>query len=102
MLLLLIEENVQRKSGIIPAKFFEYLYAKRPIVAIGPESWDVEKLIKETQSGHIFSYQDKTALKKHVSEAFRKYQKGKLTVKSKNLEQFSRKKLTEDLIKLLE
>ena len=102
MLLLLIEENAQLKSGIIPAKFFEYLYAKRPIVAIGPENWDVEKLIHETKSGQVFSYQDKTTLKKHISEAFKKYQKGKLNIKSKNLEQFSRKKLTKNLIKLLE
>ena len=102
MLLLLIEENSSIKSGIIPAKFFEYLYAERPIVAIGPENWDVKKLMDDTKSGEVFSYQDKTALKKHISEAFKKYQRGKLNIKSKNLDQFSRKTLTQNLIKLLE
>ena len=102
MLLLLIEENSSIKSGIIPAKFFEYLYAERPIVAIGPENWDVKKLMDDTKSGEVFSYQDKTALKKHISEAFKKYQRGKLNIKSKNLDQFSRKTLTKNLIKLLE
>lgn len=101
MMLLLIEENTQQKSGIIPAKFFEYLNAKRPIIAIGPENWDVAQLIDETRSGHFFNYQDKSALKKYISEAFKKYQKGKLNIKSKNLERYSRESLTNDLVKLL-
>ena len=102
MLLLLIEENSRQKSGIIPAKFFEYLHAKRPIIAIGPENWDVAKLIDETKSGHFFHYQDKSDLKKYIADAFKKYQKGKLNVRSRNLERFSRRSLTDDLVKLLE
>src|SRR5699024_4274751 len=50
-MLLLLEINAQKTKGIIPGKFFEYMAAKRPILAIGPKDWDVARLIEETQTG---------------------------------------------------
>ena len=55
-LLLLIEINSQETRGIIPGKLFEYLMAKRPILAIGPKKWDVQQILEETGSGEYFQY----------------------------------------------
>ena len=103
-ILLLIEMNLSETKAIIPGKLFEYLAAKRPIIAIGPLDSDVEKIIKETNSGSYFGYSEKEKLKNQISLYYQAYRQGNLSVNSKGLSKFSRKTLTlkmSDLIKNL-
>ncbi len=102
--LLLIEMNLPETKAIIPGKLFEYLAAKRPILAIGPVDSDVEKIIEESNSGSYFGYSEKEKLKKQISLFYSEYREGHLTLNSKGLSKFSRKTLTSkmsDLIKSL-
>ena len=102
--LLLIEMNLSETKAIIPGKLFEYLAAKRPILAIGPVDSDVEKIIEESNSGSYFGYSEKEKLKKQISLFYSEYREGHLTLNSKGLSKFSRKTLTSkmsDLIKSL-
>lgn len=99
--LLLIEANRTEKKGIIPGKLFEYLMAKRPILAIGPEQWDVQKIISETQAGNYFDYDSHNQLKKQIQIYFQDFLQGKLNVNSQHIAQYSRKSLTQKLSKLL-
>ena len=102
--LLLIEMNLPETKAIIPGKLFEYLAAKRPILAIGPVDSDVEKIIEETNSGSYFDYSEKEKLKKQIGLFYSEYREGHLTLNSKGLSKFSRKTLTSkmsDLIKSL-
>ena len=99
--LLLIEINSEETKGIIPGKLFEYMNAKRPILAIGPENWDVKRLVDETSSGTVFTYNDKQKLKGQITTDFKAYLNGKLIVNSTNINQFSRKNLTEKLSKVI-
>ncbi|GGE33029.1 glycosyl transferase family 1 [Psychroflexus planctonicus] len=99
--LLLIEANRTEKKGIIPGKIFEYLMAKRPILAIGPEQWDVQKIISETQAGNYFDYDSHNQLKKQIQIYFQDFLQGKLNVNSQHIAQYSRKSLTQKLSKLL-
>ncbi|SDG75694.1 glycosyltransferase family protein [Psychroflexus sediminis] len=100
-LLLLIEIDKPETRGIIPGKLFEYLASKRPILAIGPEEWDVDKVIQETNSGECFTYNEKVRLKAYIEKSFEAYLNGKLKSKTKNIEQFSRKNLTKKLAELI-
>jgi len=61
-LLVLIEIDSEDTKCIIPGKLFEYMVSNRPIVALGPEGSDVEKIIKETNTGNYFSYSDSESL----------------------------------------
>src|SRR5690625_515321 len=91
--LLLLEINSEETKGIIPGKLFEYLNAKRPILAIGPKDWDVAKIISETESGHYFNYSEKERLKKNILNYFEAFQNNNLYINSKNIEQYHRRTL---------
>lgn len=99
--LLLAEINSSDTQGILPGKLYEYMAAKRPILAIGPKNWDAQKIITETNSGVTFDYTAKTDLKNVILNWFATYQKGDLTVDSKGVEKYSRRELTKELSKLI-
>ena len=56
--LLLLIPNIEKSKGILTGKLFEYLTAKRPILAIGPEEGDLSEILKETNSGIIVDFDD--------------------------------------------
>jgi glycosyltransferase involved in cell wall biosynthesis len=99
--LLLLEIDSPETKCIIPGKLFEYMVADRPILAIGPKNADFETIIKETNTGTFFTYQEKEALKAQVLTLFNQYKAGSLKVFPVGLQQYSRKNLTEKLSKLL-
>ena len=93
-MLLLIEMDTAETRSIIPGKLFEYLLAKRPIVALGPEGSDIEAIISETNSGRFFNYNDELQLKKEIAFSYQLYSEGKLNVVSNGIEKYSRRELT--------
>ncbi len=99
--LLLVEANTNVASYIIPGKLFEYLNANRPIVAIGPKHSDIQTILKETNTGMYFNYEDKNALKTHLLHLFGEYKKDTLSVSPKNINLYSRKSCTQQLAELL-
>ncbi len=99
--LLLIVNNVASAKGIITGKIFEYLMAKRPILAIAPINGDVSEIINETNSGTVIDFKDKIVLKKAILELYAKFKLGNLTVESKNITQFHRKELTKRVSELI-
>ncbi|MGI9551200.1 MAG: glycosyltransferase family 4 protein [Aurantibacter sp.] len=99
--LLLVEIDSRETKGIIPGKLFEYMAARRPILAIGPENWEAGQLVRETNTGEVFDYKATTELKNVILEWFRAFKKGKLCVSQKNIETYGRRALTEQLAKLI-
>ncbi|WP_297693405.1 glycosyltransferase [uncultured Eudoraea sp.] len=101
-LLLLAEIDSPDTRGIIPGKLFEYLAAKRPILAIGPPDWEVAEIVKRTNSGLVFNYNSGSDLKAVLLNWFHLYQQGNLMVSSVNIEAYNRRMLTAKLAELLE
>jgi glycosyltransferase involved in cell wall biosynthesis len=100
-LLLLLEIDAEETRGIIPGKLFEYLNAKRPILAIGPKGWEAGNMVEKHQAGHMCLHQDVASLKRVVLEAFQKYEKGNLNCDSVGVEHYHRRALTESLAKFI-
>lgn len=99
--LLLLINNVPSAKGIITGKIFEYLQAKRPILAIAPIDGDLNPIIKNTNSGFIVDFNDKTSLKKTILSLYQDYKNGCLKIKSVNIEQYHRRFLTKKLVDIL-
>lgn len=82
-------------------KLFEYLVSERPILAIGPEKADFAAIIKETNTGTFFTYEDKEVLKMQLLEYFEAFQSQSLHVHAVGLQKYSRRALTKELATIL-
>ena len=93
--LLLAINNTPNSAGVISGKLFEYLAAKRPILAIGPENGDAARIIHETNSGTVIDFRDKEKMKKEILRTYLLYKEEKLNIAGARIEKYSRKNLTE-------
>jgi len=100
--LLLAINNVPSAKGIITGKIFEYLKAKRPILAIGPKDGDLAEILKKTNSGVIVDFEDKEKLKIEILRLYTAYKSESLEVTSENIAQYQRKELTKELAKIIQ
>ena len=99
--LLLIEIDSEDTKSIIPGKLFEYMVSERPIIAIGPKDSDFAEIIKSTNTGVFFTYNENEALKLLIKSYYNLYLEQNLKVFPVGLQQYSRKSLTEELVKLI-
>ena len=100
-LLLLIEIDSEDTKAIIPGKLFEYMVSGTPILAIGPQHSDVEKIIQKTNTGSYFLYQQKEDIKSKILFLFEEFKSGNLKVNPIGLQKYSRKALTETLANVI-
>src|SRR5690554_1409231 len=99
--LLLLEIDSEETRAIIPGKLFEYMAAERPILAIGPEKSDAEALIKQTNTGQYFCYDEKDRIAECTEKMYQQYSENKLKSYGIGLQYFSRKKLTQKLAEII-
>ena len=99
--LLLIEIDSEDTKAIIPGKLFEYMASDTPILAIGPKASDIEKIIKSTNTGCYFTYDQIHEIKSQILAYFEAYKNNTLTTSPIGLKQYSRKELTSKLAKLI-
>ena len=95
--LLLLEIDSKDTRGIIPGKLFEYMAARRPILAIGPKGWEAGHLVQQTGSGSYFHYEDHDAIKSQIIQWFQLYQLGKLEAEGNSIEKYTRRSLSKVL-----
>lgn len=102
--LLLISNFPNEKSkGIIPGKLFEYLSTGKNILSFGPKNSDVAVILGKTKAGKHFEYvADKNDLENFILDKFQEWKKGIQNKNNTNIEEFSRKNLTTQLVNLLE
>lgn len=98
-MLLLVIPKVNNNGGILPGKVFEYLAARKPIMAIGPAKGDLDQLIEETKCGKLFDYQDFKGMQRFINGQL---SDAAMDVPGKEMaDKYSRKQLTGRIAQLL-
>lgn len=100
--LLLAINNSPNAKGILTGKFFEYLAAQRPILAIGPSDGDLALILKETEAGEIADSNDIDHIKRIITNYFMKFQQHNLNNNPKGIEKYNRKNLTAQLARIMD
>lgn len=99
--LLLLIPDVKNNKGILTGKLFEYLTAKRPILAIGPEEGELATILTETNAGVVINFNAEEKLEFHIRGLYQKFKEEKLIVNATNTQKYHRKELTKNLAFLL-
>jgi glycosyltransferase involved in cell wall biosynthesis len=99
--LLLTVNEVPSAKGIVTGKIFEYMQARRPVLAIGPTDGDLADIIDKTRSGVIIDFGDEDGMEKVIHGFYQQYKTGSLTVNSRNIEGYHRRNLTGELFEIL-
>lgn len=100
-ILLLLEMDKEETKVILPGKLFEYMAAKRPILAIGPEEGAIEFILKETQAGVYYSYKESTAIYRYLKSQYHTYKTGNIQVQSHGVTAYSRETVSKKMAAIL-
>lgn len=100
-ILLLLIPNTTDSKGILTGKFFEYLAAKRPIIAHGPKNGDIDKILKHTMSGELFDFNDTGGMINKIESIYKEYFLQNYSFQSRNIESYSRQNLSHELSKVI-
>lgn len=101
-LLLLITQS-QNNAGILPGKTFEYLRYGRPVLALGPTTGEVGRVLDDTRGGSIHEYDDADGMAASLEGWIRAFRDGRRPPgpAPERLERYSRRSLTGELAAIL-
>ena len=90
---------------IYPAKVFEYMYLGNPVLSLSTPGDDLDRIIKETNSGTIVDYRNLEGIKNTILKFIDLKKQKKLahiSRKRKEIARFSRRHIAERFSKILE
>jgi len=90
ILLLVINQNEQNR-GILTGKLFDYIGARRPVLAVGPVGGDADRILRESGAGVLVDHDERTRTEDVVQDFYRRWKSGSLTVETRDGEQYSRR-----------
>lgn len=100
LLLLYIIDSPQGKN-IPTSKLFEYIGAKRPILALAPQDSEAARIINKTKSGIIIQPDDSITIEKEVLFLYQQWSRSKqlvLDYDTNAIKQFEIKNLTKRMV----
>jgi len=104
VLLLFIPKQSTDTDYVMTGKIFEYLGAKKPILAMVPPHGAAAKVIRQTNAGIVVDPNNPKKIKEAIIELYNKYKKNSLKFKGipSQINKFSHKELSLQLAKILD
>ena len=99
--LLVVVDHLQDGYWQLPGKMYEYMGVGRPILALGPRDSDIGLVLGQTGAGRIFENSQEEEMAQYLWELYGKFKSGTAVKIDADYTKFTRKKLTEELSKLL-
>ena len=101
--LLLVDHVRPWLSSNVPGKFYEYLAAERPVLALGGAGM-VERMVRELAAGVFAQADDPLEIRKAIEEVYARFQRGQLVVRRdpRVLHRYHRRELTRELARVLD
>ena len=99
-LLLLILTGYKDAEGYMPGKLFEYLATGLPVVGTGPAAGDAARLLSASGAGEMIEGVNDERIRVKVMEHFSQWDKGNIKVQAPDVQRYSRKNITKELIEL--
>lgn len=93
-ILLLLVNNSPNAMGIQTGKVFEYLAARRPILAVGPMGGNTQQLIDSTNSGIFLPFDDEAKIEEGLEKIWQWYKSNWTGFEPTGIEKYSRRELT--------
>jgi len=95
-------QTISDGQDVVSGKAFDYLHARRPILAAVDEAGGDAWLIRDTGAGSVVRWSDSEALARELLECFRRREAGSSELATADIERFSRRRLTADLARLFD
>src|SRR5688572_15116035 len=99
-LLLLVLTGYKDAEGYMPGKLFEYLATGLPILGSGPSDGDAAKLLASLGAGEMIEGTNEERIRLKVMEYFAAWNTGRVKMQRAEVQQYSRKSITKELIEL--
>jgi hypothetical protein len=94
--------DVSQTEGILTGKLFEYLAARRPIVAVGPVDGDASAIIRECEAGKMFEYTDEKLIVNYLTIMYLKWiESPSQYLTGRSYLNYSREELTKKLAEMI-
>ena len=97
-LALALHSNLHGSDHVTPGRIYEYLYLKKPILAMCPLKGDLAQLIKQSEAGEVLDYFDVGGISEILETWILKKNSFSNAYSFKSLEQFDRRLLTQKMM----
>lgn len=97
-------QTITEGQDVVSGKAFEYLASRKAILAVVSENGGDAWLVRETGAGVVASFEDVQAVANAIERCWRDWKSGshELTISDERLARYSRRSLTQELVRVFE
>ncbi len=101
--MLLLVTQSKKNIRILPGKTFEYLRTGKPVLALGPQGGEVDRILSEVQGGKLIEYEDREKIQSYLISLIDAWHDDTMHyARPELIKKYERKNLTADLVRVFE